>query len=125
MPPGALLTLNDRTPIHGHDPDRIAGQLAEAEEEQLLKLWQGLGYYNRVRNLQKAARQILQNPSAGNSAEEVSVDPSVTGSTSAIGFASAGFPRTMPEILALPGIGEYTTGAIDREILQRGIDMIK
>ena len=37
--------------------------LAEAEEEQLLKLWQGLGYYNRVRNLQKAARQILQNPS--------------------------------------------------------------
>ncbi len=76
--------------------------LAEAEEEQLLKLWQGLGYYNRVRNLQKAARQILQNPSA----EEVSVDPSVTG------FASAGFPRTMPEILALPGIGEYTAGAI-------------
>ena len=61
--------------------------LAEAEEEQLLKLWQGLGYYNRVRNLQKAARQILQNPSAG-------------------------FPRTMPEILALPGIGEYTAGAI-------------
>ena len=86
--------------------------LAEAEEEQLLKLWQGLGYYNRARNLQKAARQILQNPSAGNSAEEVSVDPSVTGSTSAIGFASAGFPRTMPEILALPGIGEYTAGAI-------------
>ena len=61
--------------------------LAEAEEEQLLKLWQGLGYYNRVRNLQKAARQILQNPSAG-------------------------FPRTMPEIMALPGIGEYTAGAI-------------
>ena len=30
LPPGALLTLNDRTPIHGHDPDRIAGQLAEA-----------------------------------------------------------------------------------------------
>ena len=61
--------------------------LAEAEAEQLLKLWQGLGYYNRVRNLQKAARQILQNPSAA-------------------------FPRTMPEILALPGIGEYTAGAI-------------
>ena len=29
LPPGALLTLNDRTPIHGHDPERIAGQLAD------------------------------------------------------------------------------------------------
>ena len=33
--------------------------LAEAEEEQLLKLWEGLGYYNRVRNLQKAARTVM------------------------------------------------------------------
>ena len=33
--------------------------LAEAEEENLLKLWQGLGYYNRVRNLQTAAREIM------------------------------------------------------------------
>ena len=32
--------------------------LAEAEEEQLLKIWEGLGYYNRARNLQKAARVI-------------------------------------------------------------------
>ena len=32
--------------------------LAEAEEERLLKLWEGLGYYSRARNLQKAARQI-------------------------------------------------------------------
>ena len=33
--------------------------LAEAEEDQLLKLWEGLGYYNRVRNMQKAATQIM------------------------------------------------------------------
>ena len=33
--------------------------LAEAEEDQLLKLWEGLGYYNRVRNMQKAARQVM------------------------------------------------------------------
>ena len=33
--------------------------LAEAEEDQLLKLWEGLGYYNRVRNMQKAARQEM------------------------------------------------------------------
>ena len=35
--------------------------LAEAEEDQLLKLWEGLGYYNRVRNMQKAAQQIMEN----------------------------------------------------------------
>ena len=34
-------------------------KLAVAEEEKLLKLWEGLGYYNRVRNMQKAARQIM------------------------------------------------------------------
>ena len=34
--------------------------LAAVEEDKLLKLWQGLGYYNRARNLQKAARQIMQ-----------------------------------------------------------------
>ena len=33
--------------------------LAQADEETLLKLWEGLGYYNRVRNMQKAARQIV------------------------------------------------------------------
>ena len=33
--------------------------LAEAQEDQLLKLWEGLGYYNRVRNMQKAANQIM------------------------------------------------------------------
>ena len=33
--------------------------LAQVEEDRLLKLWQGLGYYNRARNLQKAARQIM------------------------------------------------------------------
>ena len=34
--------------------------LADADEQTLLKLWEGLGYYNRVRNLQKAARQALE-----------------------------------------------------------------
>ena len=34
--------------------------LAEAEEDRLMKLWEGLGYYNRVRNMQKAARQIME-----------------------------------------------------------------
>jgi len=61
--------------------------LAAVEEDRLLKLWQGLGYYNRARNLQKAARQIM--------AEH-----------------GGAFPRTYEEIRALSGIGDYTAGAI-------------
>lgn len=61
--------------------------LAEVEEDKLLKLWEGLGYYNRVRNMQKAARQIM-------------VDYDGT------------FPQTYEEIRSLTGIGNYTAGAI-------------
>lgn len=61
--------------------------LAEAEEEVLLKLWEGLGYYNRVRNLQKAAKQIL---------EEYGGE----------------MPSLYEEIKKLAGIGSYTAGAI-------------
>jgi A/G-specific adenine glycosylase len=60
---------------------------AEAEEQRLLKLWEGLGYYTRVRNIQKAARQIIEEHN---------------------GF----FPRRYEDILSLPGIGRYTAGAI-------------
>lgn len=61
--------------------------LAEAPEEQLLKLWEGLGYYSRVRNLQKAAIQIMEN------------------------FGGV-MPQTLAEISSLAGIGPYTAGAI-------------
>ena len=61
--------------------------LARVEEDRLLKLWQGLGYYNRARNLQKAARQIME--------EHGGV-----------------FPDTYEEIRALCGVGDYTAGAI-------------
>lgn len=61
--------------------------LAEAEEEQLLKLWEGLGYYNRVRNLQKAAIQIEENHGGV-------------------------MPSDYEELLKLAGIGSYTAGAI-------------
>ena len=59
--------------------------LASADEEQLMKLWEGLGYYSRARNLQKAAREIT---------------------------ALGGFPDTYDGLLALPGIGDYTASAI-------------
>ncbi len=61
--------------------------LARAPQEQVLKAWEGLGYYSRARNLQKAAQVIM--------AEHGGV-----------------FPSAYEEILALPGIGPYTAGAI-------------
>lgn len=62
-------------------------ELADCEEEKLLKLWEGLGYYNRVRNLQKAAKLI-----------EEEYDGQM--------------PSDYDELLRLPGIGSYTAGAI-------------
>ena len=59
--------------------------LAEADEECLLKLWEGLGYDSRARNLQKAARCIAER---------------------------GAFPDTYEDLLKLPGIGDYTASAI-------------
>lgn len=70
--------------------------LAEADEETILKLWQGLGYYNRVRNMQKAARVVLSE------ADDCSAEQN----------PSVYFPRHVEGIKALPGIGDYTAGAI-------------
>ena len=61
--------------------------LAEADPEHLQKLWEGLGYYSRVRNLQKAAQQIMTQ------------------------FGGR-FPGKYEEIRSLCGIGDYTAGAI-------------
>ena len=61
--------------------------LANAQEEELLKVWEGLGYYSRVRNMQKAAQQIMEQ-------------------------YGGEFPSTMEEIQTLKGIGSYTAGAI-------------
>ena len=61
--------------------------LAQAPEEQLLKLWEGLGYYSRVRNLQKAAKILVEE------------------------YGGA-FPDDLARLRALPGIGDYTAGAI-------------
>lgn len=61
--------------------------LAGISEERLLKLWEGLGYYNRARNLQKAAVQIMED-------------------------YQGEFPVEYEQVLGLPGIGDYTAGAI-------------
>ena len=61
--------------------------LAQAPEEKLLKAWEGLGYYSRVRNMQKAAQQIMENHGGV-------------------------FPSSYEAISQLKGIGPYTAGAI-------------
>jgi len=60
---------------------------AVAPSDQIHKLWEGLGYYTRVRNLQKAAQVIVAQHGGK-------------------------FPENFDEVLALPGIGRYTAGAI-------------
>ena len=61
--------------------------LANADDDLLNKLWEGLGYYSRVRNLKKAAQVVMEQHDGI-------------------------FPGTYDDILALPGIGPYTAGAI-------------
>ena len=61
------------------------GDLAAATEDEVLREWQGLGYYSRARNLHTAARQIV---------------------------AQGGFPTTLDGIRALKGVGDYTAAAI-------------
>ena len=61
--------------------------LAKASEEEVLKLWQGLGYYSRARNLHKTAQQV---------AFELNGE----------------FPKTYADLLKLKGVGEYTAAAI-------------
>ncbi|MBR3844220.1 MAG: A/G-specific adenine glycosylase [Clostridia bacterium] len=61
--------------------------LANVPEDRLLKLWEGLGYYSRARNLKKAAQKVMEE-------------------------YGGQLPITAKELRALPGIGEYTAGAI-------------
>jgi A/G-specific adenine glycosylase len=63
------------------------GDLAAAQEQEVLRLWQGLGYYSRARNLHRCAREIVSSHGS-----EV--------------------PQKLQTLLGLPGIGRYTAGAI-------------
>ena len=59
--------------------------LAQASEDEVLRAWQGLGYYSRARNLHYAAKQIVE---------------------------MGGFPKTLQCIKSLKGVGDYTAAAI-------------
>jgi A/G-specific adenine glycosylase len=79
---------------------------AKADSAKIHKLWEGLGYYTRVRNLQKAAQVIVaecrrrgNESQTGNKLETPHV-------------VSYKFPEKFEDVLALPGIGRYTAGAI-------------
>jgi A/G-specific adenine glycosylase len=61
--------------------------LAAAGEQEVLRAWQGLGYYDRARNLHRCARQL-------------------------VGNGVAGLPENVTDLMRLPGIGRYTAGAI-------------
>ncbi len=64
-----------------------AASLAQAEEDEVLNLWKGLGYYSRARNLHKAAKEICTN-------------------------YQGIFPADFERVRKLPGVGDYTAGAI-------------
>ena len=78
-------------------PDVAA--LAAVDDELLMKLWQGLGYYSRARNLKKAA-QVIVNEYGGQ------------------------FPGTYDALLKLPGVGEYTAGAIASIALSQRVSAV-
>lgn len=61
--------------------------LAQADETTLAKLWEGLGYYSRMRNLQRAAQKVVSD-------------------------YNGVLPNDYEALLKLPGIGEYTAGAV-------------
>ncbi|MYA34006.1 MAG: A/G-specific adenine glycosylase [Gemmatimonadales bacterium] len=76
-------------PYHRRFMDRFPDvrTLAEAEEDEVLGLWEGLGYYARARNLRRAARRVVSE-------------------------YGGRIPRTVAELRTLPGVGPYTAGAV-------------
>lgn len=73
--------------------------LAELEEDRLVKLWEGLGYYNRVRNLKRAAQMIMEK-------------------------YDGVMPTEYEELVSLPGIGSYTAGAVASIAYQKAVPAV-
>ena len=73
--------------------------LACVEEEKLLKLWEGLGYYNRARNLKKTAEKIVKD-------------------------YDGKMPGEYEELIKLPGIGSYTAGAVSSIAFQHAVPAV-
>ena len=108
--------------------------LAKAQPEKIHKLWEGLGYYTRVRNMQKAAQEIVAKSRSRREESLIDSKQSCSSGRESAPFNSGEmsepthvacydseiqsrddrceFPKTFDEVLALPGIGRYTAGAI-------------
>lgn len=88
-------------PYYARFLEKIPGieELAKATEETILKLWEGLGYYSRIRNMQKAARTIM---------EEYGGE----------------MPDRFEELKKLQGIGDYTAGAIASIAFQKPVGAV-
>jgi A/G-specific adenine glycosylase len=72
---------------------------SKANEDDILKLWQGLGYYSRARNMHKAAKYIVQNHHGH-------------------------FPKDIPALLAIPGVGPYTANAIASMAFDKSVPVV-
>ncbi|HKW30221.1 MAG TPA: A/G-specific adenine glycosylase [Verrucomicrobiae bacterium] len=79
---------------------------AKASPDKIHKLWEGLGYYTRARNLQKAAQQIVADRRRRGDESQTKTKPEPPH------VVSCKFPEKVEEVLELPGIGRYTAGAI-------------
>ena len=78
--------------------------LANATEDEVMRLWQGLGYYSRARNLHAAAKSIVSKAVADNTKKGI-ILVEATGDNNI-------FPKTYKEVRALKGVGDYTAAAI-------------
>lgn len=97
--------------------------LADADEDDVLKAWEGLGYYRRARNLHRAARMVRERArrSGGDSGADANRSAEDEGSETSPGRAEdeggatspgGAFPSTSEGLRELPGVGEYTAGAV-------------
>jgi len=86
---------------------------AHASPDRIHKLWEGLGYYTRARNLQRAAKQIVsQQHAVAKSRRRRGNESQTKRKPTTPHVVSYNFPQNFDDVLALPGIGRYTAGAI-------------
>jgi A/G-specific adenine glycosylase len=86
---------------------------ANASANKIHKLWEGLGYYTRVRNLQKAAKQIVaQRDTRSETRRRRGNESQTENELETPCVVSYKFPEKFEDVLGLPGIGRYTAGAI-------------
>jgi A/G-specific adenine glycosylase len=92
--------------------------LARASEKQVLRQWQGLGYYARARNLHKLSRAVVREgaPAWGDPAD-APIEPAADGTASLL-------PSSAEKLRRLPGIGAYTAGAVSTFAFEKRASLV-